>query len=159
MKSKWVKTWVSSVQPRKQRKYRANAPLHAKKKLVSAHIDKKLRAKLKLRSLPLRKGDEVKVVRGDKKGVKAKVAEVSLKYSRVYLDGQVRENLAGNKTPVPFEPSNLIITDLNMDDKFRQKKLTRKGISAKDVIVKKEKEVKPEKKEEKKPEQKEAKEK
>ena len=153
MKTEWANSWSSSVQPRKQRKFRANAPLHTRKKLVSAHVDKKLRAKLKLRSLPLHKGDEVKVVRGGKRGIKAKVSEVDLKTLRVYLEGQIRENLAGNKLPIPFEASNLVITDINMEDKFRQKKLGRKGVEAKDIVVKKEKEPKPEKKEEeKKPE-------
>jgi large subunit ribosomal protein L24 len=148
MKTEWSSQWSSSVQPRKQRKFRANAPLHTRKKLVSANVDKKLRAKLKSRSMPLCKGDEVKVVRGGKKGMKGKVSKVDIKRLKVYIEGQIRETLSGNKVPVPFEPSNLIITDLNMDDKFRQKKLERKGVSKKDIIVKKEE------KEEKKPEKK-----
>ena len=63
MKAKFSKKWKSSKQPRKQRKYRAEAPLHVKHKLVSANLSKELRKKYGRRSFPLRKGDTVLVKR------------------------------------------------------------------------------------------------
>ncbi|MCD6381372.1 MAG: 50S ribosomal protein L24, partial [Candidatus Aenigmarchaeota archaeon] len=68
MEKKFSKKWVSSKEPRKQRKYRYNAPLHIRQKLVSAHLTKELRNELGIRSLPVRKNDRVKIMRGKFKG-------------------------------------------------------------------------------------------
>lgn len=125
MKSKWSPTWKNSVQPRKQRKYAYNAPMHVRQKLVHVHLSKELRKKLGTRTMQIRKGDEVKVMHGGKKGIKAKVADVSLKLLKVYLEGQTREKTQGRKVPIPFEPSNLMITELKMEDKRRGKNLRR----------------------------------
>ena len=62
MRNKFSTAWKASKQPRKQRKYLANAPLHLKKKFVSANLSKELRKKHEKRSLPLRKGDTVKAI-------------------------------------------------------------------------------------------------
>jgi len=120
MKTKWSKTWNASVQPRRQRKYLANAPLHVKQKLVSVHLEKKLREKMKKRALPVRKGDEVKVLRGKRKGIKAKVSAVDLSKGRVYLEAQTRDTIRGLKAIVPFAPSNLLLISM-VDDKRRNK--------------------------------------
>ena len=119
MKAKFSPSWNSSTQPRKQRKYIANAPLHIRQKLVSVHLSKDLRKQLRKRSLPIRKGDEVKVIRGKKKGLKGKVAEVDLSALSIYLEGQLREKISGRKVPLPFRPSNLQLTDVKLTDKKR----------------------------------------
>lgn len=119
MKSKFSPEWKASSQPRKQRKYIANAPLHVRQKLIGVHLSKELRNQFGKRSLPLRKGDEVKILRGSKYGLKAKVAEVNLDDLTVYLEGQLREKTAGKKVPVPFQASNLMITDAKLTDKKR----------------------------------------
>ena len=64
MKQKFSKHWKASTQPRKQRKYRAKAPLHVIKRFLSANLSKDLRKKYGKRNLTLRKGDTVKVMRG-----------------------------------------------------------------------------------------------
>ena len=132
MESKFSPTWKSSTQPRRQRKYLANAPLHIRQKLVSAHLSKDLRKQYGKRSLPLRKGDEVKVVRGSQFGLKAKVSQVNLNYLRVYLEGQLREKTGGKKSPIPFHPSNLLITEAKLTDKKREA-LVARAKSAKGV--------------------------
>ncbi len=140
---KWVTSWKKSVQPRKQRKYRANAPIHAKRKFVSVHLDKKLRGEYSTRSIYVRKGDTVKVLRGSKKGLQGKVADVDLNSSRVYIEGQTREAVGGKKILIPFNPSNLMITELKLDDKKRESLLSRKsGKTIKPLKEKKEKEEK-----------------
>lgn len=123
MKTKWSVNWRSSAQPRKQRKYRHNAPMHVKQKFLAVHLDSKLRKRIGKRSMQVKKGDEVKVLRGSKKGVKAKVVAVSLKKGIVHLEGQTREKVAGTKVAIPFRPSNLLITELKLDDKYRGKRL------------------------------------
>ena len=45
MKKDWNKTWNSSTQPRKQRKFRHNAPIHIRRKLMSSTLSKELRKK------------------------------------------------------------------------------------------------------------------
>ena len=65
---KFVSSWKSSSSPRKKRKYQAQAPLHIKRLFLSAHLVKALREKYKIRSVVLRKGDTVKVMRGEFSG-------------------------------------------------------------------------------------------
>ena len=127
MKSKFSSAWISSKHPRKQRKYRENAPLHRKHKFLSAHLSKDLRAKYGKRSLPLRKGDEVLVMRGSFRKKKVKVASVNLKKSIVTLEGIQRAKKDGSKIAVYFYPSTLQITSLNLDDKERLAKTEAKS--------------------------------
>lgn len=108
------------MQPRKQRKYLANAPLHVRQKMMSVHLEDKLAEKVGKRSLPVRKGDEVKVMRGKRRGIKAKVAEVNLKDLWVYLEGQTRSTIKGAKVLVPFAPSKLLLTSI-IEDKRRNR--------------------------------------
>ena len=126
MKS-FVRSWKSSVQPRKQRKYIYNAPLNIRQKLVSAHLSKELRQKHGLRSMALRTGDEVKISRGQYKGKTAKVERIDLKKLKAYLAGIEMIKKDGSKVLCPISPSNLIIKSLNIDDKKRKKILGRVG--------------------------------
>ncbi len=116
----WSNKWVASVKPRKQRKYRHKAPLHVKQKFVSAHLSEVLRNRFGKRSLPLRKGDEVKVMRGSNKGFKGKIERIDLKTSKVYVEGLNVKKVDGSEVLRPIDPSNLIIIDSKMEDKRRQ---------------------------------------
>jgi len=127
MKQKWSNKWVSSVQPRKQRKYRYNAPLHIKRKFLSAHLSKELRKKYGKRSVPVRKGDEVKIMKGQFKGMKGTVTKVDLKKCKVYLEEIKVKKVDGSEVHRPIHPSNLMITKLNLDDKRRVAVLERSG--------------------------------
>ena len=103
----------NSIQPRKQRKFRYNAPLHLRKKMVSAHLSKELRAKLatKKRNAPLHKGDKVKLMRGENKGKSGKVIEVDLAALKVFVEGITRRNAKGVEKLVPLDPSNLLLLE------------------------------------------------
>lgn len=113
--------WKSSRQKRKQRKYRINAPLHVRTAFLSAHLDKNLRQKYKKRSLPLRVGDKIIVMRGDYRKKSGKVNRVDRKKCKVYVDGIEIQKKDGSKTFPPIDPSNIMITELNLDDKRRIK--------------------------------------
>ncbi len=119
MKKKFSKHWSGSKQPRKQRKYSANLPLHLKRKLVSVNLTKELRKKHGKRNLPARKGDVVKVMRGKFKGKTGKIIEVKLKISKIIIEGIQIKKQDGSKVNVRLRPSNLQITELNMEDKKR----------------------------------------
>jgi large subunit ribosomal protein L24 len=136
MKQKWSSAWKSSKQPRKQRKYRHNAPLHARHKLVSAHLSKELKIQTGKRSLPLRKGDEIRVLSGGKKRATGAVSRVDLGSLKVYVEGITTKKVDGSEVMIPLEPSNLMITKLNMDDKMRRKQLERKAAAKKDTAKK-----------------------
>jgi large subunit ribosomal protein L24 len=126
MKSFFSKSWKSSKQPRKQVKYAANAPLHIKHKMLSSHLSTDLRKKHHKRSLPVRKGDKVKIMTGQFRGKEGKVSKVMTKRSRVYVEGIELIKKDGTKVFYPIHPSNLVITELNLDDKFRREILERK---------------------------------
>ena len=64
MKTDWNKNWKSSKQPRKQRKYRHNAPLHIRNKMMAAPLSKELKTKYKKRNITVRVGDKVKILKG-----------------------------------------------------------------------------------------------
>ena len=119
MKSLFSTSWKSSIQPRKQHKYRHNAPLHVRHKFLSAHLSKELRKKYSKRNLPLRKGDEVLVMRGAFKKKKAKVFSVDHGRARVSLEGIQRTKKDGTKVSVVFNPRSLQIIALTLEDKRR----------------------------------------
>lgn len=126
MKTKWSRTWKSSVQPRKQRKYVANAPLHIKRKFSRSHLSKELMKKHKTRSVLPVSGDTAKIVRGSYKGKQGKIEKVDVKNSRVYITGVEYMKKDGNTIKAPVNPSNIIITSLNLADKKRGKRLEAK---------------------------------
>lgn len=119
-------SWKSSTDPGKQRKYRAKAPLHLKRKLMSVHFSPELQKKHAKRNLPVRVGDKVKVIKGDHKNHEGKVERVDLNRERIYVAGLERSKKDGTKTQFGVRPANLIITELSLDDKERKKALERK---------------------------------
>jgi len=121
MKSKFNKNWVASKQPRKQRKFLANAPNHIKRRLMASHLNKTLKTKYEIRSIEVRKGDEVKIMRGSFKKKQAKVSSVDIKNTRIQLEGINRSKKDGEKVPVWFHPSNVLIVKLEDSDTRRLK--------------------------------------
>jgi large subunit ribosomal protein L24 len=125
MRTKFSTSWKKSKQPRKQRKYRYNAPLHIKQKFMHAHLSKELQKKHGKKTFNVKKGDKVKVVRGQFKKHENKIEKVDVKKCRVIITGIEITKKDGNKTHYLIHPSNIIITELNMDDKKRQKTINR----------------------------------
>lgn len=117
-----------SKKPRKQRKFLYKAPLHLRRKMIAAHLSKELREKYKTRSMPLRKGDEVEVMRGEFKKRRGKILKIDTKNYKVYIEGITRKKTDGTERLVPFHPSNLKIINLNLEDKRRIKILERRGM-------------------------------
>ncbi|RLJ05361.1 MAG: 50S ribosomal protein L24 [Candidatus Aenigmatarchaeota archaeon] len=125
MKKEWSSKWIRSKQPRKQRKYRYNAPLHIRRKFVSAHLSPELRERFGKRSFPLRKGDEVKVMRGEFRGFKGVVERVNLRDLKIYIEDLKVKKADGSEVLKPLRSSNLMIVKLNLDDKKRLEALER----------------------------------
>jgi large subunit ribosomal protein L24 len=133
-----------SRQPRKQRRAYYNAPLHVRQKLMSATLSPELREKFGVRSLPVRKGDKVKVMRGDFKGHVGKVVKVDLKRYRIYIDGVTIKRSDGSPVFRPIHPSNVMIVELDLSDPWRRKILERRGARAEEVERVAEEATKPE---------------
>ena len=118
-------SWKASKQPRKQRKYLKKAPLHLKQKQMSAHLSKALRENHKVRSIQLRKGDGIKVMRGQFKGKTGKIERIDLKRHKLYITGIEVLKRDGSKALVALTPSNMLVDSINLDDKKRKKQLER----------------------------------
>jgi large subunit ribosomal protein L24 len=127
MKKKYSAKWQTSKQPRKQRKYRYNAPLHRRQKMMSSHLAKDLRLQYKKRSIGLRKGDEVKIMKGEHRGSYGKVEFVSLAKLKVQIENIKAKKTSGQEVPINFDPSNLLVVKLGSDDKKRFVALRRAG--------------------------------
>jgi large subunit ribosomal protein L26e len=70
---------------------------------------------LQVRSIPVRKGDEVQIVRGQNKDKEGKVTSVyRLKYV-IHVERVVREKVSGQSVPLGIHPSNVVITKLKLD--------------------------------------------
>ncbi|HOL40275.1 MAG TPA: 50S ribosomal protein L24 [Methanospirillum sp.] len=115
---------VISSQPRKQRKARYNAPHHMRGSLLHAPLSKELQEKYKRRSIRVIKGDTVKVLRGDHAGTEGIVDFVITRDARIVVDGVSVKKADGTEVPRPVDPSNVVITELNLEDKRREQKLS-----------------------------------
>ncbi|MBI2628535.1 50S ribosomal protein L24 [Candidatus Pacearchaeota archaeon] len=126
MKQKFSASWKGSKQARKQRKYLANAPINVRK-LMSANLSKSLRKEYGKRNIPIRNGDEIKIMVGEFKKKTGKINIVDFKNKRVAIEGIQRKKKDGAKLNVWFNPSNLQIQALNLDDKKRLEMIKRKS--------------------------------
>jgi large subunit ribosomal protein L24 len=122
---------IKSSKPRKQRKFRYNAPMHIRQNFVNAHIAKELISKLGIRrrSIEVRKGDTVKVMAGSRKGASGKVLSVDLGRGTIAVDGIVKKNAKGKELTIPISASSVYITDLDLSDKLRKAKVDAARIS------------------------------
>jgi large subunit ribosomal protein L24 len=118
--------WNASTQRRKQRKYVEHAPLHIRQKMMNAPLSKELRKKHNKRSMTVRKGDKVKIMRGSYKGKTTTVEGADLRNYRVFLADIEITRKDGGKRKVGIHPSNLQIQELKMDDKYRKAILDKK---------------------------------
>jgi len=122
---------VKTTKPRKQRKRLHQAPLHKRYKRFSAPLSPKLKESHNINSVPVRTGDTVQIMAGDRKGFEGKVTGVDRGKYRVFVEGVTQEKVDGTPVPIPLHPSKVMITQLNLDDKWRRETLKRKGAGEK----------------------------
>ena len=120
---------MKSSSPRKQRLSQNTLPLHKRKSLVSVHLVPELRKQYNTRSIPARKGDTVKVIKGKFKGTIGKVSSVSLDSAIVCVEGVSRNKTDGTKVFAKICPSNLVMTQVETKDPKRLEALARCGKS------------------------------
>ena len=107
------------MQPRKQRAYVREAPPHTRGRFLSAHLSKELRQKYKCRSLRLRAGDKVKIMRGLFRNKTGKIDRIDVKKQKVYITGIESTKRDGSKAMRPIHPSNILLQEPDLSDKRR----------------------------------------
>ena len=94
--------------------------------MVVSTLSKELRAKYKRRSLFVRKGDKVRIMRGEFKGITGEILSVNLKDYTIYVDSIKSKKANGTEVPRPIAPSNVMLTEIVTEDKERRDLLERK---------------------------------
>ena len=111
---------------RKCRKAYFNAPASVRRVQMSASLSKELRQKYNVRSLPIRKDDEVQIVRGHYHQREGKVTAVFRKKWCIHVERVSRDKKNGQTHHIPIRPSKVQITKIKMD-KDRKSLLERKA--------------------------------
>lgn len=104
------------------------ATFNTKSKQLGSALSKELHKKYGKRSVRVIEGDSVKILRGEFKGVEGKISKVSTQKSSVAVEGVKKEKTKGDKFDVYIHTSNLVVTSLNTDDKWRISKLEGKDL-------------------------------
>merc|ERR1712083_139546 len=87
---------------RKSRKAHFNAPSSIRRIIMSSALSQELRKKYHVRSMPVRKDDEVSVVRGTYKGREGKVIQCYRKKWVIHIDRITREKQSGALRHAPL---------------------------------------------------------
>ena len=116
-----------SSKARNQRKMRANAPAHIKRKMLSSHLSADLQKEYGKSSARVCLGDTVMVLRGgeDIRGVEGKVIGVMTDEGRITIEGVTINQADNTAVARPIHASNVVITKLNLDDAWRKDALKR----------------------------------
>ncbi|RDD52217.1 50S ribosomal protein L24 [Nanoarchaeota archaeon NZ13-N] len=122
----WYKGWKKSKQPRKQRKYLINAPIHIRRKIMCSTLSEEIRKILRIKSFPIRVGDYVRILRGKFRGTEGLVVKVDAKRYRVFVENAKYNSKTGKEIYYPIHHSKLMILKLNLTDKLRIEALIRK---------------------------------
>jgi large subunit ribosomal protein L24 len=107
---------ISPKSPGKQRKRIYKSPIHSHKKLLKCRLDEFLREEYGLRSLVVKKGDLVRVMRGQFRDTEGKVVKVDYSGVRIYLESATTTKADGKESQIPVHPSNLMLVKLELDD-------------------------------------------
>lgn len=94
-------------------------------KQLGATLSEELRKKYSKRSVRVIEGDTVRVLRGEFKGIDGKVTKILTEKNGVAIEGIKREKLKGGNVDIFIHASNLMVTGLNLDDKWRQNRLAK----------------------------------
>ncbi len=111
---------------KKQRKRLFQAPDHIRYKHFAAPLSPELRASHGTRTLPVRSGDTVRIMRGDHKGFEGKITRIDRGKYRIHVEGLTRDKVDGTTIFVPVHPSKAMIISLSLEDKWRRQILERK---------------------------------
>ena len=116
---------TSSKQPRKQRRSQFNLPYHQRRKFLASHLEGSLIEKYDVRAVPVVKGDIVKIMRGQFRGHEGRVVSVDTTHHKITVDKVTIPKADGTQIAKAIDPSNVLITKLNLEDPWRRRNLER----------------------------------
>ncbi len=124
----WHQWWYDNMKPTTIRNRTIyQAAVTTRSKLMCSHLSKDLQQKYHKRSVRVTEGDTVKVLRGEFKGVSGKIMRVSTLKNGIAVEGIKKEKLKGGNLDVFIHTSNVVVTDLNTEDKWRINKIEGKN--------------------------------
>jgi large subunit ribosomal protein L24 len=94
--------------------------------LVCSNLSDNLKKQYNKKSTSVVKGDTVRIMRGEYKGVEGKVEKINTNKGKLSIEGVQREKIKGGQVKVLIHASNVKISSLNMDDKYRKNKFENK---------------------------------
>jgi len=97
-----------------------------KNSMVCSNLSNDLKKQYKKRSTGVIKGDTVKIVRGEYKGVEGKVEKINTEKGKLSIEGVQREKIKGGQVKVQIHASNVRISSLKLDDNYRKNKIENK---------------------------------
>jgi large subunit ribosomal protein L24 len=98
-------------------------PKHQRDKMVGAVLEDSLRKQYGRKNIRVVKGDSVRVMRGEYKGVEGKVEKVNTEHATFHIEGIQREKIRGGQVKVPIHSSNVMVISLNLEDNYRSTRL------------------------------------
>ena len=98
-------------------------PKHQRDKMVGAVLEDSLRRQYGRKNIRVIRGDSIRVMRGEYKGVEGKVEKVNTEHATLHIEGIQREKIRGGQVKVPIHSSNVMVISLNLDDGYRSSKL------------------------------------
>ena len=90
-------------------------------------LSKELLEEYKTRSIGIRRGDTVSIMRGIFKEMEGKVIKVDHKKSIIHIEGVTKEKANGDTFFASIHSSNVMIKKLNLEDKRRKDILERRA--------------------------------
>ena len=100
-----------------------STPKHIRDKSICSTLTEDLREQYNRRSIRVTKGDTVRVMRGEYTGIEGKVEKVNTRRGTLSIEGVQREKVRGGNVKVQIHSSNVRVSGLNLDDKYRQNKI------------------------------------
>jgi len=94
--------------------------------LVCSNLSDNLKKQYNKKSTSVVKGDTVRIMRGEYKGVEGKVEKINTNKGKLSIEGVQREKIKGGQVKVLIHASNVKISSLNMDDNYRKNKFENK---------------------------------
>lgn len=118
---------ISSISPKKQRNLIYKSPLHSHKNMLKCRLDEFLREEYSMRSIVPKKGDLVRIMRGQFRDTEGKIVRINYSKIRIFVDSATTTKADGKEVQIPMHPSNLMLVKLELDDE-RKAILERKTI-------------------------------
>src|SRR5919106_2711806 len=104
-----------------------HVPKHVRDAMICSSLADNLREQYTRKSVRVKKGDNVRVMRGEYTGIEGKVEKVNTRRGTLSIEGVQREKVRGGNVKVQIHSSNVRVSGLNLDDKYRQNKIRREN--------------------------------